>query len=186
MKAINTMPRSSQKGSAMIISLAILALMTVAAAFNMQRTTLQVRMVNNLQDKNETTAVAYSALQTMMGNMNSDDFDSSPLSSEVNKHRAKIFADKSDEKDKFDIFEIYKWDYPELPNVSASAEVENKVFIDKIPDKVPHSLKYAKGNSQGSKSNYYLSSTFVSRSSSGKITTYMEQGFLIEAPGVEY
>lgn len=170
----------------MIISLAILALMTVAAAFNMQRTTLQVRMVNNLQDKNETTAVAYSTLQAMLGNINDDQFDSGPLNAEVNKYRAKIFENKSDDKDKFDIFDMYSWDYPKLPNISATAEIENKVFIDKIPDKIPHSLKYAKGHSLGSKSNYYLTSSFVSRNSSGKITTYMEQGFLIEAPGVEY
>ena len=180
MKAINTMPRSSQKGSAMILSLVVLALMTVTAAFNMQRTTLQVRMVNNLQHKLQINSAAYTYTMGMIHQLSQDNTSTTNLQPLITEAKAKAVAhDDSALEKSLDIYKAYNWDHPSLTHMPTVAGVTNKVTIDDTIYDKPHSLKFVEGNSVGGKAPFFFKSKFISANEPGTITTTMEQGFII-------
>ena len=175
---------SSQHGSAMIVSLAILAMLTVAAAVSMQRTTLQVKMVGNMQQKHAVSSILNSNSSYFIGLANSDDNpDSELLSNELTKFisQNKVSLSKGNSAGSLSVslYDVLNWDYLSFPNMKTAVTITDTTIIEKSVDRSSGSmsLKNIAGSSEGSR--YYMRSTYVGTDEHGNTVT-VEQGFYID------
>lgn len=64
--------RANQQGSALLVGLVILTAITLSALVGMQRSTVQIRMVSNLQHQQELDSVAQGTLEVLWYGMRGD------------------------------------------------------------------------------------------------------------------
>ncbi|MBM96895.1 MAG: hypothetical protein CMI09_13745 [Oceanospirillaceae bacterium] len=172
-----------QKGSAMILSLAILALLTVGAAFSMQRSTLQVRMINNMQYKQQVSNATYTYVEWMLAHLNEPNTDTGVLSDLIKSH--KNASDSDSAIPSISLYSKYNWQTPVLPNMKAVVQVTDTITIEALPSDAPNSRKFNEGNSQGAEAPYFFKAVFLGSDDSGNITSTMEQGFIRKGPAPE-
>jgi len=183
MKQSHSKPRLSlrnKRGSVMIVSLAILALLTVAAAFSMQRTTLQVRMINNMDYKRQISTTTFTYIEWMMAHLNDPQTQTGVLSTMISTAKADENAGLDTSATAISIYDEYNWSTPALPNMKAVVSVTDEITVEALP--VTSSLKTNEGNSPGAQAPYFFRAVFTGRDNSGNITTTMEQGFIKYGP----
>ena len=165
-------PHARQRGSAMIVSLAILTLLTVGAAFSMQRSTLQVKMITTQQYKQQVSNTTYTYIEWMMANLVAADKEI--LSNFISEDQTNRSNGQPIGSTSMSLYGSYKWEKPNLPNMQAVVSVTDTVTIEAAKSR-------QEGHSQGTKKLYYFKAVFVGRNASGSITSTMEQGFTLDA-----
>jgi Tfp pilus assembly protein PilX len=168
-----------QQGSALIISLAILTILTLGASVAMQRSSLQVRMTNNLQFKQQMFNAAYSDIQTMMANLEADlKTASTTLGALISDDKQTVSAGGTSGTDSMDIFAETGWTSPDYSYLQAVHTITNTVRVGQQTQGKKYSIKESAGNSVGTQKPYYFVSQVVASNSGGNITSNQEQGFV--------
>lgn len=164
---------ASQRGSALIISLVILTAITLGAVVAMQRSTLQVRMVGNMQHQQNVFNAAYSDLGSLI-----DQLRGTATARDI-LFKA-IQADNVSAGSKTNPFAggtLSRPNYPE--NIK---DPENKLRILSSPSSAPQSLKATEGSSAGTLAPYYFANKVNSQDKNGNAQSVQEVGFYYLAP----
>lgn len=168
-----------QSGSALILSLAILTALTLAASVTMQRSTLQVRMVTNMQFKQQALNAGYSHIETMLNNLAADPNSTQGLSQLIEADQTNINNGLGSGTATVDIFSNNGWNPPALNGLHAITRIDNQVRVLQVPTGKKYSLKQSSGNSSGTQSPYYFASRVVASNATGNISSTQEQGFVV-------
>ena len=164
----------------MILSLAILALLTVGAAFSIQRSTLQVKMINNMQYKQQVSNATYTYVEWMVAHLGDEFTDTGILSTLISEH--KVSVNSNTDTPAISLYEKYKWKTPDLKNMRSVVKVTDTFTIEALPSDAPNSRKFNEGNSAGAEAPYFFKAVFVGTDASGNITSTMEQGIIRKGP----
>lgn len=172
---------SKQSGSAMIVSLAILTILTLGAAISMQRSTLQVRMISNMHHKQQVTNATYSYIDNMISILRNDNTTTTVLGQLIEKEESNVSNGADPGSTKIDIYKEYNWPNPVLPNMKALASVDNTVTVTTQSDGTTPVISHrnSPNGSLGAGTYAYFTSTFTGTDKSGNLSTVMEQGFAI-------
>lgn len=167
---------SSQQGSAMIVSLAILAMLTVAAAVSMQRTTLQVKMVGNMQQKHAVSSMLNSNSSYLIETANETDDTTvrTPISQFIDQEQINQKNGNPVGTLSVSLFDALNWEYLSFKNMKADVDITDTTIVEKIS--IGDSLKDRSGSREGSR--YYMRSTYVGTDENGNTIT-VEQGFYV-------
>src|SRR5690554_3080918 len=168
---------SSQRGSALIISLVILTAIILGAIVAMQRSTLQVRMVGNMQHQQKVFNAAYSDLSGLM-----DEFRSSNNSTLTTILNDAIVAYNADNTATINPYATgYGLTKPNSPdNVKA---VTNSLRSFEPPTSSSSaSLKEMEGSSTGTLVPFYFASTAVAADTHDSVTSTQQIGLYYLAP----
>lgn len=168
-----------QNGSALIISLVILTLLTLGASVAMQRSSLQVKMTTNMQFKQQMFNAAYSSIEAMMANLGAGDGATDALGTLISDQQESINGGGSTGDVSLDIFTDSGWTAPSFADMNAVDSVTNQVIVDQLPSGMKYSLRDSAGNSAGTQTPYYFASQVVASNAGGNISSVQRQGFVI-------
>lgn len=190
------MPRPlslSQQGSALLVSLVILTVITLGAIVAMQRSTLQLRMVGNMQHQQN----LFNAAQNDINNMFEQFRNAAEASRILNKVVMAENAASIDPNYHFGQVRINTYGSADntanlavLPKYSANIKPfvagdastsQNTIRSLSIPTQTEHSLKSNPGSSSGALSPYYFASNVTAVDKRGNTNT-QEVGFYFMAP----
>lgn len=164
---------SSQRGSSLLFSLVILTAITLGAVVAMQRSTLQVRMVGNMQHQQNIFNAAYSNLGSLIDqlrNMNTaNDLLFEAVQAENNTPGSTI--------DPFALGRLYMPIQPQ--NVKRPT---NALRVISLPSGAPNSLKSTEGSSGGTLVPYYFANTVNAQDTNNNAQSAQEMGFFYLAP----
>ena len=164
---------SSQRGSALIISLVILTAITIGAVVAMQRSTLQVRMVGNMQHQQNVFNAAYSDLSSLINHLRNIGTATSLLNEAVKAEN--IAAGSTIEP-----FATGSLTRPKLPkNIKTP---DNKLRVLSLPSSTPNSLKATEGSSKGTLAPYYFANKVDVKDTNDNAQSVQEVGFYFLAP----
>lgn len=163
-----------QHGSALIISLLILTVITVTAVVAMQRSTLQLKMVSSMQRSQAVFNSTFGYLSQAQRLMNNPD--------NILSTRLMLSQLINDTELKVDMFAINQWNAPAVPQqvdpVSGLLTLSNlTVFNSKFDLK-----KNPGGNKE---SVYYFRYNANGTDKSGNITSNQELGLTYKAPSLQ-
>jgi len=163
-------PLHSQQGSVLLLSLVLLTVITLTSVIGMQRSTTQIRMLNNMQHQQE------------MFNATNDHLELGMT----------FFQDKENYDDVEDLIGPLTYNgLPDktLPNIKnslnwtpptpkrAGIQVEDYIELNSLSDKLLNSPEFAKGNSgasQGAQNVFYFSYIVTSTDASGRLASTQE------------
>ncbi|MCY0964408.1 pilus assembly PilX family protein [Parathalassolituus penaei] len=168
-----------QRGSALLISLAILTLLTLGASVAMQRSSLQVKMTTNMQFKQQMFTAAYSSIESMMANLGSGDGATDALGTLITNEQNNVNAGAASGDTTIDIFSESSWTAPEHDDLKAVDSVSNLVSVDQLPSGKKYSLRDSAGNSAGTQAPYYFASQVIASNAGGNISSVQRQGFVV-------
>src|SRR5690554_826353 len=166
---------SSQRGSALIISLVILTAITIGAVVAMQRSTLQVRMVGNMQHQQNVFNAAYSDLSSLINHLRNIGTATSLLNEAVKAEN--IAAGSTIEPFATGNLTLKR---PKLPNNIKTPE--NKLRVLSLPSSTPNSLKATEGSSKGTLAPYYFANRVDVKDTNDNAQSVQEAGFYFLAP----
>ncbi len=162
------------QGSALVLSLVILTAITLGAMVAMQRSTLQLRMVSNMQHNQQVFDATYSYASQAYYLMSQN-------SAATRSMMATILAD---EDTTVEIYTANSWSEPSLPSIVGGVDgtlaISNSTAATNTNN--PNYLKANSGNSSGSQATYYFSYNATGTDSSGRISSTQEIGLSYSAP----
>lgn len=166
---------TSQRGSALLISLVILTVITLGAVVAMQRTTLQTRMVGNMQHQQKVFNAAYSDLSALLNELRTSPNLTRVLDDAITAYH----LDNNATIDPF--IADYGLDKPDSPdNVEA---VENRLRSFEPPSEGSSTaLKDIEGSSGATLVPYYFTSTATVEDSAGSVSSTQQVGMYYLAP----
>ncbi|WP_221800171.1 pilus assembly PilX family protein [Oceanobacter mangrovi] len=184
-----------QRGSALLVSLAVLTAITVVATVAMQQSTLQVRMVNNLSTEKQVLAAANSFGDRAFSNLENSSRDR--LAALRNKENQSISEQVNNGTETDDLLyrqasinpfssESYNWEEPSISklnavnSVSASIVYASDIAQDSSSNTGNYAVKNNKDNSSGVSQKYPYIMTTTATDKSGNITSSVQVGLLIE------
>lgn len=167
-----------QRGSALVISLVILTVITLGAVVAMQRSTLQIRMVGSLQHQQKVFNAATSDLGALLDQLRTADRVTEVLNDAVIAYNANTGAIDpyalDDETPKYGLTK------PAAPdNVQA---VVNNLTSFEPPGAHSYSLKATEGSSTGTLVPYYFASTASATDVNNSVNSTQQIGFYYLAP----
>ena len=140
---MNNNRHNDQRGSALIISLVMLTAITVVSMVAMQRSSTQIRMINNLQHQHEVANAARGTLSYVYDVMHGD----SALQGKIMSLSERMYKNSLDKDD----VDIPRFDpFTEFSNVLSQPKFDSKVVPDSGITTSVSALPKPSGN------NYYL------------------------------
>lgn len=127
--------RLQQRGSALIVSLVILTAITLGAMVAMQRSTVQIRMVSNLQHQQEISNAALGTLNYLFARMLNDGaVQKKILIKAEEQYKASLLEDPANPAPSptFDPFAEFAADLV-LPDFKAKSISSNRTTIQSLP-----------------------------------------------------
>lgn len=167
---------NKQRGSALIISLVILTAITLAAVIAMQRSTLQVRMVGNLQHQQTIFNAAYSNLGGLMEQLRQSGNTTDILNDAVTLYHQDPDADGINP-----FATNYALTAPQLPSNVKSVTNTVKSFEPPTGSSAI-SLKEMEGSSGATFVPYYFTSTATADDDAQAVSSTQQIGFYFLAP----
>lgn len=168
---------SSQRGSALIISLVILTAITLGAVVAMQRSTLQVRMVGNMQHQQNVFNAAQSDLGSLIEQLRSMGKANDLLIQAINKEKA-----KANPNDKVHIEPFTSGGLTKPPTKKNMKNTKNELRVISLPSDAPNSLKATEGSSGGTLVPYYFANKVDATDKNNNAQSIQEVGFYYLAP----
>lgn len=164
---------SSQRGSALLISLVILTAITLGAVVAMQRSTLQVRMVGNMQHQQNVFNAAQSDLSSLIEQLRS--------MSKANDLLFKaIQAENSTSGSEINPFTQGGLTKPRTHK--NMKDTKNKLRVISLPSAASNSLKATEGSSGGTLVPYYFANKVDAVDKNDNAQSFQEVGFYYLAP----
>lgn len=164
---------AQQRGSSLIISLVILTAITIGAVVAMQRSTLQVRMVGNMQHQQNIFNAAQSDLSALIDQLRSSNNAKKTLNKSIQADNQNLDPDTAATIEPFTQGSLVK---PPLPqNVK---ETINKLRLVSVED----SLKANEGSSSGARRTYYFANQVEATDKNDNVKSIQEIGFYYLAP----
>ncbi len=178
-------PKRSQSGSALIMSLGILTILTLAVAVSMNRSTLQLRMITNTQQQLKITNATFSYLDSLIIQMNNNP---SSFKSHVSDLLVQYEANKtsgSSDIPEIDPYTKFNADKPYLPDMDSVGSVTTTMTAEVSPTTPDRGKKFGLKSTPGSTGlkPVYVTTKFIGVDKSGAISSRMVQGLKILAPG---
>lgn len=164
---------NSQQGSALIISLVILTAITIGAVVAMQRSTLQVRMVGNMQHQQNVFNAAQSDLSALIDQLR----DPANASLTLNKS---IQAENQSAGSTIKPFTAGGLTKPNPPKNIKSPK--NALRVTALPSDAVHSLKAKEGSSGNTLVPYYFANIATAKDKNDNLSSTQELGFYYLAP----
>ncbi|MGB1090918.1 MAG: pilus assembly PilX family protein [Oceanobacter sp.] len=158
----------TQRGSVLVLSIAILSLITFGAVLTMKRSTLQVRMTNNMQFHMDAFNSAMDSLVVLESNVGEG--------TATDSLSVLVALEEADDSDlgvvDIDLYDLEEWDTPVFSNAKVIDSVSNRVSIGRLPDETSEfDLKTTSGSSINSFRNYTFIVNSVARDKSGNIVS---------------
>lgn len=186
-----------QRGSALIISLAMLTVLTVAAGVALQETTLQNRAITNYSVKQQVRTASVNSIGRTYGNLNayyealgSDALDDlmALISSEKNAIQSQTDNGTSDDELSYDNvglnpYSQYGWEQPSTIRLNAVGTVSTQIYYDTAHPINSNCLKCNAGSSGGQTSRYPFRIVATTTDSNGKIVSRQVQGITLTGAG---
>lgn len=164
---------ATQNGTTLIISLVILITITFSAVTAMQRSTLQVRMVGNMQHQQNVFNTAQNDLSSLIDQLrNSDNAD--------NLLNKAIQAERQATGSTIDPFGLGGLVKPSAPqNIKPST---NKLRAVSLPADIPQALKTIEGSSASTVAPYHFANKTEVMDTNNGLKSTQEVGFYYLAP----
>lgn len=178
--SVATLSRLQERGSALVISLVVLTAITMGAMVAMQRSTLQTRMIGNMQHQQAIFNATYSNINHFYQNLERPQVATRILGDIITKELAldvntPIGSIKS---------QPYSNDYQHLiappPMSKGVARVDNELRMLRMT--TSGSLKEHAGSSTGTEVPYYFASNAQGMDGSNNTRSRQEMGFRYMAP----
>lgn len=164
---------SSQQGSALMISLVILITITLAATTAMQRSTLQGRMVGNMQHQQNIFNAAQGDLSSLIDQLRDPDKADRVLNKIIQ-------AEKQTTGSTIEPFELGELVKPTLPqNIKPTS---NKLRVFSLSSHAQNSLKATEGFSAGTLTPYHFANKVEVFDTNNNAKSIQEIGFYYLAP----
>lgn len=172
------------RGSALLVSLVLLTVITIGAMVSMQRSTLQLRMVTNMQHQQQIFNGVYGHLRQLEDEMeeNVDDAKAAldPLVIQESKN---IANGKPAGQATLDPFATSTVLTP-ISQPSIVKAVTTVTNVIRLPEPGSKNLKESKGNSQGSVSFYYFGNRSDGTDANNNIRTRQEIGIRLGSAAI--
>ena len=164
---------SSQRGSSLIISLVILTAITLGAVVAMQRSTLQVRMVGNMQHQQNVFNAAYSSLGSLIDQLRSPTIANSLLNKAIQLENQTAGST-------IEPFSEGSLNKPTPPqNIKTPV---NALRVVSSPSDIANSLKATEGSSGATLVPYYFANRVEVKDKNNNAQSIQEIGFYYLAP----
>lgn len=162
------------QGSALVLSLVILTAITLGAMVAMQRSTLQLRMVSNMQHDKQVFDATYSYISQAYYLMNENSSDT----------RSMLAAILANDSTTYEVYSTNNWSEPSTPSVVGDVDGTLATSTSTAAGNAsnPNYLKGNTGNSAGSQQTYYFTYNATGTDSSGRISSTQEIGLSYSAP----
>lgn len=171
---------NKQKGSALLVSLVILTIITLGAIVALQRSTLQLRMVGGMQHQQKVFNASYSNLNALLDQMRRSGQTLVMLNDAIIDYNESA-ANGEDAEGLNPYVGRYGFAAPQLPdNVK---EVSNRlVSLEPPTSSSAVSLKATEGSSAGTLMPYHFSSTADAKDVNDNVSSKQQIGFYYLAP----
>lgn len=173
---------AAQRGSALLISLVILTAITLGAIIAMQRSTLQMRMVGNMQHQQNLFNAAQNNLNSMLEQFRAANKAGSILYTLIEKENASMAQGNAIGLERINPFA--QGNLSNTPTYAANIDASkttNSIRSLSIPSQTANSLKANEGSSAGALAPYYFASRVTAEDKRGNTNT-QEIGFYYMAP----
>lgn len=166
---------SQQRGSSLIISLVILTAITIGAVVAMQRSTLQVRMVGNMQHQQNVFNAAQNDLSSLIDQLRDSNNAKKVLNKSIQAENQNLDPDTTITINPFAQGNLVK---PPVTNQKNIKPTVNQLRLVSVED----SLKANEGNSASAKRTYYFTNRVESSDKNDNVKSIQEIGFYYLAP----
>ncbi len=174
-----------QRGSSLVFSLVILTAITLGAMVAMQRSTVQIRMIGNLQTQQSMFNAAYSDISNLFTGMGNGNTSNQILGHLIALENQWI-ANGSLPDDKPEITPYDKNLFPGLlnapPHNSTVGGTDNRVQVAQLPSGSTNSLKMHAGSSAGTLVPYYFTTNVRAWDTNNADRSRQEAGFYVLGP----
>lgn len=178
-------PQQTDKGSALIISLVILTAITLGAMVAMQRSTVQIRMIGNLQQQQSMFNAAYSNISNLFTGLRNGNTSNRILGHMIDQENQWI-ANGSVPNAK-PIVNPYDRNLfngllnPPAHNPTVGGTL-NEIRVAQLPGNTPNSLKMHAGSSAGTLVPYYFTTDTQAWDINNAVRSRQQAGFYILGP----
>lgn len=173
-------PIHQQRGSSLIFSLVVLSAITLGAMVAMQRSTVQLRMIGNMQHQQALFNAAYSDINTMLEGLRSYSTASTILNSIILDEKASLAAGNPIGTVRKDPYRYSVLNQPPLGKTVGSTT--NVLRMLQLPTETPNSLKVTEGSSAGTMAPYHFASNVIAVDVNNNARSAQEAGFYYLAP----
>ena len=177
-RAMKSRSQRSERGSALIFSLVILTVITITAMVAIQRSTLELRMVNSMQHSqqvfNATYDYMYQGMMYMQGNMT----DTRVLLSN-------LITDDTSTAVSISLENVAGWTPPIAPGTVG--QIGGQLRLTEDTAEIVNNGSYLKGNSgnsQGGSTTYSFVYSAAGSDTAGRISSNQEMVFSLEGPSL--
>lgn len=162
-----------QRGSSLIVSLVILTAITLGSVIAMQRSTLQLRMVGNLQHQQMLFNATYGDLNTLFEGLRTLTVANRVLNQAIQAENANPGST------------INPYNDADLTKPSVGSGIDSpttSLSLTELPSDKPNSLKNTEGSSAGTLAPYYFAATATTTDTGKLSSSRQEIGFYYLAP----
>ena len=175
--------KSEQSGSALIFSLVIMAVITVVAMLSMQRTTLQARMIANLQHQQTVFNAAFSELSSFLGSIDEPaeyDDAADTLGILIMQENNNVAQGQPYGLIRYNPYDAGVIQPPATAKIIGGSTIRVRMLRD--PEMTKFDAQSNEGNSAGgTKFKYYMAAASSSSTLNQTMTASQEAGFYLEA-----
>lgn|SRR5690606_7805164 len=169
-----------QRGSSLVVSLVILTAITLGAMVAMQRSTLQVRMVGNMQHHQALFNAAYGDISNLLEGLRNAGTATTILNAMIQQENNSLAAGLDAGTTTLNPYRMGVLNAPPL-NTGVSS-TSNALRVLHLPTSTPHSLKMHSGSSTGTLVPYHFATNVVASSVNNGPESRQEAGFFYKAP----
>lgn len=178
-----SLPR--QRGSSLIISLVILTAITLGAMVAMQRSTVQIRMIGNLQQQQSMFNAAYGDISNLFTGLRNGNTANRILGHMIDQENQWIAAGSNlTTKPVTNPYnrQIFAGLLPPSVHNSTVGGTQNQMRVAQLPGDTPNSLKMHAGSSTGTLVPYYFTTDTQAWDINNAVRSRQQAGFYILGP----
>lgn len=172
--------RNIQQGSSLVISLVILTAITLGAMVAMQRSTVQLRMIGNMQHQQMLFNAAYNDINTLFEGLRTPSTATTILYNIIQEENASLIAGNAEGAVSINPYSLGLLNNP--PTLKTVGSTTNRLRVLSLPSETPNSLKASEGSSAGTLVPYYFASNVTAKDVNNNARSQQEAGFYYLAP----
>jgi len=169
-----------QRGSSLVFSLVILTAITIGAVVAMQRSTLQLRMIGNMQHQQTIFNDTMGNLNTLLDGLRNGNTANAILGDMINAENTSIANGNPAGTAQLDPYSFNL--LPQPPQNTGTQATTNNIRVLQLPGNAPQSLKQHAGSSAGTLVPYYFASNVLGIDVNNQSRSRQEAGFFYMAP----
>ncbi|MCD8523284.1 MAG: hypothetical protein LRY66_13250 [Saccharospirillaceae bacterium] len=176
----NRSAATQQRGSSLVFSLVILTAITLGAVVAMQRSTLQLRMIGNMQHQQTIFNDTMGNLNTLLNGLRNGNIANQILGDMINTENTSIANGNPPGTAQLNPY-LYNL-LPQPPQNAGTAATTNNIRMLYLPGNAPQSLKLHESSSAGTLVPYYFASNALGVDVNNQSRSRQEAGFFYMAP----